>query len=206
MVPNSGIRGHRGRGTGILNNESNTAGSSGTAANTASIRIRRRGSRGMSMKTNGWSPNNRNCASSPTSYRRRSSAGKQKSTRRSRLLATSCLPLTVPNIFLSGMLEAATALVLTPSWRRTATAAPIATRNYHSCTWAGSFVPTARRSADQNWRSRSSLRYRTPADYAGIIAAPGCNAAQAESIAVPPAAHTTPCGVSKTVEALIAAG
>ncbi len=57
-----------------------------------------------------------------------------------------------------------------------------------------------------HFRPHSSLRYQTPAGYAGIIAATGSNAAQAESFAFPPVAHTAPSGVSKTAEALIAAG
>ena len=42
--------------------------------------------------------------------------------------------------------------------------------------------------------------------YAGIIAATGSNAAQDEGYAFPPVAPTAPIGVSKTAEALIAAG
>jgi len=57
-----------------------------------------------------------------------------------------------------------------------------------------------------NFRPHSSLGYQTPANYAGIIAATGSNAARDESFAFPPVAHTAPCGVSKTAEALIAAG
>ncbi|MGP4689618.1 IS3 family transposase, partial [Agrobacterium pusense] len=41
---------------------------------------------------------------------------------------------------------------------------------------------------------------------AGIIAATGSNATQYESFAFPPVAPTTPFGLSKTAEALIAAG
>lgn len=57
-----------------------------------------------------------------------------------------------------------------------------------------------------NFRPHSSLGYQTPADYAGAIAATGSNAAQDESYAFPPVAPTAPFGVSKTAEALIAAG
>jgi len=57
-----------------------------------------------------------------------------------------------------------------------------------------------------NFRPHSSLGYQTPADYAGIIAATGSNATQYESFAFPPVAPTTPFGLSKTAEALIAAG
>ena len=57
-----------------------------------------------------------------------------------------------------------------------------------------------------NFRPHSSLGYQTPADYAGIIAATGSNAAQCGSFAFPPVATMTPTGVSKTAEALIAAG
>ncbi len=57
-----------------------------------------------------------------------------------------------------------------------------------------------------NFRPHSSLGYQTPADYAGIIAATGSNATQFGSFAFPPVAPITPCGVSKTAEALIAAG
>ncbi len=65
------------------------------------------------------------------------------------------------------------------------------------------------RSAIAEWAddyNHSSLGYKTPADFAGIIAATGCNAAQDESFAFSPVAHTAPVGVSKTAEALIAAG
>lgn len=55
-------------------------------------------------------------------------------------------------------------------------------------------------------RPHSSLRYQTPASYAGTIAATGSNAAQDEGYAFPPVAPTAPSGVSKTAEALIAAG
>ncbi|TDW16334.1 transposase InsO family protein [Rhizobium azibense] len=55
-------------------------------------------------------------------------------------------------------------------------------------------------------RPHSSLGYRTPASYAGTIAATGSNAAQDEGYAFPPVAPTAPSGVSKTAEALIAAG
>ncbi|WP_132280682.1 IS3 family transposase [Neorhizobium sp. JUb45] len=57
-----------------------------------------------------------------------------------------------------------------------------------------------------NFRPHSSLEYQTPADYAGIIAATGSNAARCGSFAFPPVAPTTPFGLSKTAEALIAAG
>ncbi len=57
-----------------------------------------------------------------------------------------------------------------------------------------------------NFRPHSSLGYQTPANYAGIIAATGSNATQSESFAFPPVAPTAPFGVSKTAEALIAAG
>ncbi|WP_199630049.1 IS3 family transposase [Rhizobium sp. OAE497] len=57
-----------------------------------------------------------------------------------------------------------------------------------------------------NFRPHSSLGYQTPADYAGIIAATGSNATQYGSFAFPPVANTPPFGVSKTAEALIAAG
>ncbi len=57
-----------------------------------------------------------------------------------------------------------------------------------------------------NFRPHSSLGYQTPANYAGIIAATGPNATQSGSFAFPPVAPTAPFGVSKTAEALIAAG
>lgn len=57
-----------------------------------------------------------------------------------------------------------------------------------------------------HFRPHSSLGYKTPADYAGTIAATGSNAAQNESFAFPPVAHTALLGVSKNAEALIAAG
>lgn len=56
------------------------------------------------------------------------------------------------------------------------------------------------------FRPHSSLGYQTPAAYAGTIAATGSNAAQCGSFAFPPVAPTAPTGVSKTAEALIAAG
>ena len=69
------------------------------------------------------------------------------------------------------------------------------------------------RSAISEWiddyntfRPHSSLGYRTPAAYAGTIAATGSNAAQDESYAFPPVAPATSIDVSKTAEALIAAG
>ncbi len=55
-------------------------------------------------------------------------------------------------------------------------------------------------------RPHSSLGYQTPVSYAGAIAATGSNAAQDESCAFPPVAHTAPLCVSKTAEAQIAAG
>ncbi|MDQ1199373.1 putative transposase [Rhizobium sp. SORGH_AS 787] len=57
-----------------------------------------------------------------------------------------------------------------------------------------------------NFRPHSSLGYQTPADYAELIAATGSNAAQDEGYAFLPVAQTAPFGVSKTTEALIAAG
>ncbi len=57
-----------------------------------------------------------------------------------------------------------------------------------------------------NFRPHSSLGYRTPADYAGIIAATGFNATQCQSFKFPPVAPTQPFGVSNTAEDLIAAG
>ncbi|MBY5897083.1 IS3 family transposase [Rhizobium leguminosarum] len=57
-----------------------------------------------------------------------------------------------------------------------------------------------------HFRPHSLLGYKTPADFAGTIAATGSNAAQDESFAFPPVAHTAPFGVSKTAEALTAAG
>lgn len=48
-----------------------------------------------------------------------------------------------------------------------------------------------------NFRPHSSLGYQTPADYAGIIAATGSNAAQYGSFAFPPVATTAPTGGSK---------
>jgi putative transposase len=69
------------------------------------------------------------------------------------------------------------------------------------------------RSAISEWvddyntfRPHSSLGYQTPAAYAETIAATGSNAAQDESFASAPVAPTAPIGVSKTTEALIAAG
>ncbi|MBP2613438.1 transposase InsO family protein [Rhizobium pusense] len=56
------------------------------------------------------------------------------------------------------------------------------------------------------FRPHSSLGYQTPADFAGTIAATGSNAAQDESFAFPPVAHTAPVGVFKTAGALVAAG
>jgi hypothetical protein len=57
-----------------------------------------------------------------------------------------------------------------------------------------------------HFRPHSSLGYQTPAAYAGTITATGSNASQYGSFAFPPIAHTAPSGVSKTAEALIAAG
>ncbi|WP_088704512.1 IS3 family transposase [Rhizobium sp. R693] len=57
-----------------------------------------------------------------------------------------------------------------------------------------------------HFRPHSSLGYKTPADFAGTIAATGSNAAQDESFAFPPVAHTAPLGVFKTAGALVAAG
>lgn len=69
------------------------------------------------------------------------------------------------------------------------------------------------RSAIEEWtndynhfRPHSSLGYQTPADYAELIAATGSNGAQDEGYKFPPVAQTAPFGVSKTTEALIAAG
>ncbi|NEJ25880.1 IS3 family transposase [Rhizobium leguminosarum] len=57
-----------------------------------------------------------------------------------------------------------------------------------------------------HFRPHSSLGYKTPADFAGTIAATGSNAAQDESFAFPPVAPTPPLGVFKTAGALVAAG
>ncbi|MFW8588856.1 IS3 family transposase [Rhizobium beringeri] len=57
-----------------------------------------------------------------------------------------------------------------------------------------------------HFRPHSSLGYQTPADYAGTIAVTGSNAAQDESFAFPPVAHTAPFGVFKAAGALTAAG
>ncbi|WP_139354051.1 IS3 family transposase [Sinorhizobium sp. A49] len=57
-----------------------------------------------------------------------------------------------------------------------------------------------------HFRPHSSLGYKTPADFAGTIAATGSNAAQDESFAFPPVAHTAPLGVFRTAGALVAAG
>ncbi|MBY3425490.1 IS3 family transposase [Rhizobium laguerreae] len=57
-----------------------------------------------------------------------------------------------------------------------------------------------------HFRPHSSLGYQNPADYAGTIAATGSNAAQDESFAFPPVAHTAPFGVFKAAEALTTAG
>ncbi|MBB3459324.1 hypothetical protein FHT86_007656 [Rhizobium sp. BK313] len=53
-----------------------------------------------------------------------------------------------------------------------------------------------------HFRPHSSLGYKTPADYAGT----GSNAAQDESFAFPPVAHTAPLGLFRTAGALVAAG
>ena len=57
-----------------------------------------------------------------------------------------------------------------------------------------------------HFRPHSSLGYQTPASYAETITATGSNATQNESFAFPPVAYTAPFGVSKTAQALIAAG
>ncbi|CDM60153.1 insertion sequence transposase (plasmid) [Rhizobium favelukesii] len=57
-----------------------------------------------------------------------------------------------------------------------------------------------------HFRPHSSLGYKTPADFAGTIAATGSNAAQDENFAFLPVAHTAPLGVFKTAGALVAAG
>ncbi|MEI2301664.1 IS3 family transposase [Ensifer sp. MJa1] len=57
-----------------------------------------------------------------------------------------------------------------------------------------------------HFRPHSSLGYKTPVDFAGTLAATGSNAAQDESFAFPPVAHTAPLGVFKTAGALVAAG
>lgn len=57
-----------------------------------------------------------------------------------------------------------------------------------------------------NFRPHSSLGYKTPADYAAIIAATGSNAMQCGSFTFPPVAPTAPFGVTNNAEALIAAG
>jgi len=57
-----------------------------------------------------------------------------------------------------------------------------------------------------NFRPHSSLGYQTPAGYAGLIAATGSNVTQCGSFTFLPVAPTPPFGVSKTAEALIAAG
>jgi putative transposase len=57
-----------------------------------------------------------------------------------------------------------------------------------------------------NFRPHSSLEYQTPAAYAGTIAATGSNATQCGSFEFPPVAPAAPFGISKTAEALIAAG
>ncbi|MBY5592673.1 transposase [Rhizobium leguminosarum] len=57
-----------------------------------------------------------------------------------------------------------------------------------------------------HFRPHSSLGYKTPANFAGTIAATGSNAAQDESFAFPPVAHTAPFGVFKAAGALVAAG
>ncbi|MER9332372.1 IS3 family transposase [Mesorhizobium sp. M0488] len=69
------------------------------------------------------------------------------------------------------------------------------------------------RSAIAEWREdfntarpHSSLGYQTPAAYAEVITATGSDAALIEGSAPPPVAQPAPQGVTKTVEALIAAG
>ncbi|MBY5334629.1 IS3 family transposase [Rhizobium leguminosarum] len=67
--------------------------------------------------------------------------------------------------------------------------------------------PIAEWADDYNhFRPHSSLGYKTPANFAGTIAATGSNAAQDEGFAFPPVAHTSPFGVFKAAEALTAAG
>lgn len=55
-------------------------------------------------------------------------------------------------------------------------------------------------------RPHSSLGYQTSAAYAEILTATGSSAAQDEGSTPPPVAHPAPNGVTKTGEALIAAG
>ncbi|MBZ9907542.1 integrase core domain-containing protein, partial [Mesorhizobium sp. BR115XR7A] len=55
-------------------------------------------------------------------------------------------------------------------------------------------------------RPHSSLGYQTPAAYAEVITATGSDAVLMEGSAPPPVAQPAPHGVTKTVEALIAAG
>ncbi|MER9845539.1 IS3 family transposase [Mesorhizobium australicum] len=69
------------------------------------------------------------------------------------------------------------------------------------------------RSAIAEWREdfntarpHSSLGYQTPAAYAEVITATGSDAVLMEGSAPPPVAQPAPQGVTKTVEALIAAG
>ncbi|MFC3321358.1 IS3 family transposase [Mesorhizobium cantuariense] len=69
------------------------------------------------------------------------------------------------------------------------------------------------RSAIAEWREdfntarpHSSLGYQTPAAYAQVITATGSDAVLMEGSAPPPVAQPAPQGVTKTVEALIAAG
>jgi len=57
-----------------------------------------------------------------------------------------------------------------------------------------------------NFRPHSLLGYKTPADYAGNIAATGSNAAKDDSFAFTPVAHTPPSGVFKIMKALVVAG
>jgi transposase InsO family protein len=57
-----------------------------------------------------------------------------------------------------------------------------------------------------NFRPHSSLGYQTPAHFAGTIAATGSNATQCGNFAFPPVAPIAPFDISKTAEALMAAG
>ena len=56
------------------------------------------------------------------------------------------------------------------------------------------------------FRPDSSRGYQTPAGYAGIITAPGSNAAGDQSFALPPICHTAPNGMLKNAEPPIAFG
>ena len=55
-------------------------------------------------------------------------------------------------------------------------------------------------------RPHFSLGYQTPAAYAEVMTATGSDAVLMEGSAPPPVAQPAPHGVTKTVEALIAAG